>query len=117
MVPPVSKSASVIASSTIGSSVNRSIRPVFIWVFPEFPPSPSQLRYAAESSWLFDKGTVIILGYVVFTIQIGDRKSTRLNSSHTVISYAVFFLKKRDKKEKKQHCVRCTRATVHVPPT
>src|SRR5947207_3465381 len=26
-----------------------------------------------------------------------DRKSTRLNSSHTVISYAVFCLKKKDK--------------------
>src|SRR5260221_5296783 len=32
-----------------------------------------------------------------------DRKSTRLNSSHTVISYAVFCLKK-----KKKHVVRCT---------
>src|SRR5260221_3388418 len=31
----------------------------------------------------------------------GDRKSTRLNSSHTVISYAVFCLKK-----KKEHDVR-----------
>src|SRR5438034_6898070 len=30
-----------------------------------------------------------------------DRKSTRLNSSHTVISYAVFCLKK--KKEQRQH--------------
>src|SRR5260221_7264490 len=30
------------------------------------------------------------------TIQVtGDRKSTRLNSSHTVISYAVFCLKKK----------------------
>src|SRR5438034_4871467 len=28
-----------------------------------------------------------------------DRKSTRLNSSHTVISYAVFCLKKKKKKE------------------
>src|SRR5438132_5679939 len=27
----------------------------------------------------------------------GDRKSTRLNSSHTVISYAVFCLKKKKK--------------------
>src|SRR5436190_5731950 len=27
--------------------------------------------------------------------RIGDRKSTRLNSSHTVISYAVFCLKKK----------------------
>src|SRR5438132_7525081 len=26
---------------------------------------------------------------------VGDRKSTRLNSSHTVISYAVFCLKKK----------------------
>src|SRR5438034_1923396 len=30
--------------------------------------------------------------------QCGDRKSTRLNSSHTVISYAVFCLKKKKKK-------------------
>src|SRR5437588_2548606 len=28
-----------------------------------------------------------------------DRKSTRLNSSHTVISYAVFCLKKKKKKQ------------------
>src|SRR5438132_6918231 len=33
-----------------------------------------------------------------------DRKSTRLNSSHTVISYAVFCLKKKKKKtDKKEH--------------
>src|SRR5438132_8730205 len=31
-----------------------------------------------------------------------DRKSTRLNSSHTVISYAVFCLKKKKTKKKKQ---------------
>src|SRR2546426_3399603 len=31
-----------------------------------------------------------------------DRKSTRLNSSHLVISYAVFCLKKKKKKEQKQ---------------
>src|SRR5256885_7283663 len=30
----------------------------------------------------------------------GDRKSTRLNSSHLVISYAVFCLKKKKKKNK-----------------
>src|SRR5438034_6257553 len=44
-----------------------------------------------------------------------DRKSTRLNSSHTVISYAVFCLKKKKKKNrdkersKKQKAVRHTR--------
>src|SRR5688572_32528723 len=32
----------------------------------------------------------------------GDRKSTRLNSSHSQISYAVFCLKKKKKKHKKQ---------------
>src|SRR2546426_8370219 len=35
-----------------------------------------------------------------------DRKSTRLNSSHLVISYAVFCLKKKKKKQIEQiHCV------------
>src|SRR5438034_7017380 len=33
----------------------------------------------------------------------GDRKSTRLNSSHTVISYAVFCLKKKKRNKRKQH--------------
>src|SRR5947199_3783103 len=32
-----------------------------------------------------------------------DRKSTRLNSSHLGISYAVFCLKKKKKKKKKEH--------------
>src|SRR5439155_3709055 len=32
-----------------------------------------------------------------------DRKSTRLNSSHVAISYAVFCLKKKKKKKKKRH--------------
>src|SRR5256885_5567929 len=31
-------------------------------------------------------------------IQLSDRKSTRLNSSHLVISYAVFCLKKKNKR-------------------
>src|SRR5260221_5705447 len=33
----------------------------------------------------------------------GDRKSTRLNSSHTVISYAVFCLKKKKKAKELQY--------------
>src|SRR5688572_31493671 len=32
--------------------------------------------------------------------ELGDRKSTRLNSSHSQISYAVFCLKKKKKKTK-----------------
>src|SRR5690625_2368942 len=36
---------------------------------------------------------------VAFQGQESDRKSTRLNSSHVAISYAVFCLKKKNKKE------------------
>src|SRR5438034_4048145 len=38
-----------------------------------------------------------------------DRKSTRLNSSHTVISYAVFCLKKKKKKRSNIHRRHSTR--------
>src|SRR5947207_6297042 len=41
---------------------------------------------------------------------LGDRKSTRLNSSHTVISYAVFCLKK-----KKRPCLRYRAQLPHRP--
>src|SRR5260221_11275494 len=37
---------------------------------------------------------VVLLIFGVVSL-VGDRKSTRLNSSHTVISYAVFCLKKK----------------------
>ena len=40
-----------------------------------------------------------------------DRKSTRLNSSHTVISYAVFCLKKKKRKEKTNKYTTLKRAT------
>src|SRR5690625_5837866 len=35
-----------------------------------------------------------------FTLRSGDRKSTRLNSSHVAISYAVFCLKKKKRKRR-----------------
>src|SRR2546422_4316549 len=39
----------------------------------------------------------------IVVLRMGDRKSTRLNSSHGYISYAVFCLKKKKKKKKKTH--------------
>src|SRR5260221_10974294 len=39
----------------------------------------------------------------------GDRKSTRLNSSHTVISYAVFCLKKKNLWQDLKYAVRSLR--------
>src|SRR5260221_7432859 len=41
--------------------------------------------------------------------EMEDRKSTRLNSSHTVISYAVFCLKKKKKKKKSVEITENTR--------
>src|SRR5690625_5390794 len=43
-------------------------------------------------------GVFVVL---TFTIQFADRKSTRLNSSHVAISYAVFCLKKKKKNSMK----------------
>src|SRR5256885_13138107 len=40
-------------------------------------------------------GTVVVEAGDARDIRRGDRKSTRLNSSHLVISYAVFCLKKK----------------------
>src|SRR2546422_8279640 len=44
-----------------------------------------------------------------------DRKSTRLNSSHGYISYAVFCLKKKKKKKTKSHIrASCSHRTTHT---
>src|SRR5256885_8278052 len=50
-----------------------------------FPDFPAEIRAPAGTT------------YGVSAFQIQDRKSTRLNSSHLVISYAVFCLKKKKK--------------------
>src|SRR2546429_7082161 len=39
--------------------------------------------------------SAFLFGYALFQTPAGDRKSTRLNSSHGYISYAVFCLKKK----------------------
>src|SRR5437867_8958996 len=41
---------------------------------------------------------VLVLGCTHYPLMKPDRKSTRLNSSHRTISYAVFCLKKKKKK-------------------
>src|SRR5258708_19020618 len=46
-----------------------------------------------------------------------DRKSTRLNSSHQIISYAVFCLKKKKEEEKKEtHVPARARQTEEIQP-
>src|SRR5690554_6984230 len=49
------------------------------------------------------EGDRVKLGQVLFEDKKTDRKSTRLNSSHVRISYAVFCLKKKKRNEAKVH--------------
>src|SRR5258705_9660087 len=45
--------------------------------------------------WLRNIGDQVLLAVMLGVCERGDRKSTRLNSSHLGISYAVFCLKKK----------------------
>src|SRR5258708_26971269 len=59
----------------------------------EFLRSPQQVREVREPKSAWSAG----LGYEDNELFKIDRKSTRLNSSHQIISYAVFCLKKKKK--------------------
>src|SRR5436190_16672081 len=78
---------------------------LFFFLTLRRPPSPTLFPYttlfrsppdvvprpAPQPDWERLQGT----WFRVASAHGGDRKSTRLNSSHTVISYAVFCLKKK----------------------
>src|SRR5258708_2833826 len=49
-----------------------------------------------------EKAEVVEAAEAVCVWCMGDRKSTRLNSSHQIISYAVFCLKKKKKEKERQ---------------
>src|SRR5690625_6605044 len=51
-------------------------------------------KLRSESLWANQDATEIA-DHVIVAEHLGDRKSTRLNSSHVAISYAVFCLKKK----------------------
>src|SRR5436190_4376389 len=73
-----------------------------------------QLAAAAWSKWLtitwqHMEKTNTLQDYVHLYTLLQDRKSTRLNSSHTVISYAVFCLKKKNKVK-----ANCRKSTIKV---
>ena len=51
----------------------------------------------------------------IFVAKLSDRKSTRLNSSHALISYAVFCLKKKNKTNIKQKTTTTTQTSSDIP--
>src|SRR5688572_31211368 len=57
--------------------------------------------FSAEDERSIQKGYLVSSFMDQPLIGSGDRKSTRLNSSHSQISYAVFCLKKKKKKKTK----------------
>src|SRR5258708_23563086 len=78
-----------------------------LFVVAIFLPEPHPLlSFAAVGATI---GTLVLLwaahrrvrylavyfGSIVMSVVLADRKSTRLNSSHQIISYAVFCLKKK----------------------
>src|SRR5699024_12814991 len=75
---------------------------------PSFPTRRSSdlSRFRTYSLFLFgravrpEEACLRTAGYEIRRIEERDRKSTRLNSSHVSISYAVFCLKK---KKRRQH--------------
>src|SRR2546422_7925731 len=65
---------------------------VVVWAVVGFHPASGLLSFG------FYFIVSMVLSVVAFLAFKGDRKSTRLNSSHGYISYAVFCLKKKKKK-------------------
>src|SRR5438874_5698244 len=53
----------------------------------------------------------------VTTLRWIDRKSTRLNSSHVEISYAVFCLKKKKKEKKKRYMLDSVKHMIRIQST
>src|SRR5438105_10711225 len=73
-------------------------RPPISTLFPYTTLFRSLERLSGSGDW----GGVVDFGLVLDKDKRGDRKSTRLNSSHEWISYAVFCLKKKKKRSESQ---------------
>src|SRR5256885_5471084 len=71
------------------------------------PSAPSSCPSRAHSTTNASTPRSVELKQVPY-VQQKDRKSTRLNSSHLVISYAVFCLKKKKNKESENRCITVT---------
>src|SRR5574343_1594795 len=61
-------------------------------------PRPIALQDILDSYNLYIASLKVFIERERNLVAVGDRKSTRLNSSHITISYAVVFLKKKEKK-------------------
>src|SRR5438876_9153825 len=88
--PPSSTLFPYTRSSDLGlvQSVLRTTDPGVLRLLPPFAVSFVSMSFT---------------GMLTYWLVVGDRKSTRLNSSHPSISYAVFCLKKKRKTNSDYH--------------
>src|SRR3712207_8890836 len=98
-------------------------RPPRSTLFPYTTLFRSDLRTELRTKEIFSGMSVFsLLVVMIFAFALPgklqapaeDRKSTRLNSSHANISYAVFCLKKKKKRIKRKVVTRTTRYTILV---
>src|SRR5690242_21157210 len=94
--PPIS---TLFPYTTLFRSMGLLFTPIQVLAFVTLDPS-MRTEGAALFSLLRNLGAAIGVS-VAASMLARDRKSTRLNSSHMSISYAVFCLKKKKKKNKK----------------
>src|SRR3989304_9338861 len=80
---------------------SRYVHPSYLWFFfflmIRRPPRSTLFPYTTlfRSDWFIDAELMLKAGQMGLKVNQSDRKSTRLNSSHGYISYAVFCLKKK----------------------
>src|SRR5688572_32179057 len=72
---------------------------LLIGMLPTGGRAQSSREAPASAETHYRKGLALARGRHAYFRPAGDRKSTRLNSSHSQISYAVFCLKKKKKKK------------------
>src|SRR5256884_3594478 len=84
-VLPGAPSSVAVAAGSVGIYDNEVQRPTIS------NAGATYLAFGASSSTLYGYSN----GLSIFSVDSTDRKSTRLNSSHRYISYAVFCLKKK----------------------
>src|SRR5437762_8677653 len=84
LVPLIIGGGLIFVTFELLLGATRSVEPAYIWVI-----------FIGLSSMLMINTINVTVQYGVPDQLRGDRKSTRLNSSHRCISYAVFCLKKK----------------------
>src|SRR2546430_7942138 len=86
--------------TTLFRSHHKGIRLTSGWGEGDSPMSDDHVKYDSQlvqkfADRLYAEANRLVIHSTVVATMVGDRKSTRLNSSHSQISYAVFCLKKK----------------------